>query len=181
MKLARQPSPALAAAAPADPAIPWAALVLSSLAVVLYPLPGWSAGLGYDRDAVAAGQLWRLLTGHWTHWSAEHLSWNLLVFALLGVFWERTGERRRLLVCVLGSAFFISAASSGASPSALATWALPFAKRADIRSIKRPVGSLSSVISYPVCLLCPAKADSLADCVSSYLCCQGAAQAACLG
>ncbi len=86
----------------------WASLLLSSLAVVIYLGPALGEWLAYDRAAIAAGQLWRLVTGHWTHWSADQLGWDLLIFALLGIFWERTGRRRRFLVCALGSALLIS-------------------------------------------------------------------------
>ena len=44
--------------------------------------------LRYDRDAIAAGQLWRLLSGHLAHLGWSHFAMNvaglLLVFYLLG-------------------------------------------------------------------------------------------------
>jgi rhomboid family GlyGly-CTERM serine protease len=40
--------------------------------------------LQYDRNAIAAGQLWRLLSGHWLHWSLDHLWWCTLVLVLTG-------------------------------------------------------------------------------------------------
>jgi len=88
----------------------WASLLFSSLAVVIYLGPALGEWFAYDRTAIAAGQLWRLVTGHWTHWTADHLAWDLVVFAVLGVFWERTGRRRAFLVCVFGSALLISLA-----------------------------------------------------------------------
>ncbi len=90
--------------------IPWVSLTLSALAAVLFLLPDASAWLGFEREALAERQLWRLVTGHWTHWSAEHLGWSLLVFALLGMFWERAGRRRRFIACAVGSAVLISLA-----------------------------------------------------------------------
>ncbi|MCP4663805.1 MAG: rhombosortase [bacterium] len=86
----------------------WASLLLSTPAVVIYLGPALGEWLAYDRAAIAAGQLWRLITGHWTHWSADQLGWDLLIFALLGIFWERTGQRRLFLVCAVGSALIIS-------------------------------------------------------------------------
>lgn len=42
-----------------------------------------------DREAVAAGQVWRLWSGHWVHFSTSHLVWNLAVLFATGVWLER--------------------------------------------------------------------------------------------
>ncbi|AOS43844.1 Rhomboid family protein [Lacunisphaera limnophila] len=42
-----------------------------------------------DRSAVAAGEVWRLWTGHWVHFSASHLGWNLAVLLAAGTWLER--------------------------------------------------------------------------------------------
>ena len=55
--------------------------------------PGLEAWLEYDRETLVAGQVWRVLTGHLSHYSWSHLLWNLLGFALLGVLCERTQRR----------------------------------------------------------------------------------------
>ena len=47
--------------------------------------PDW---LVLDRDALAAGQIWRLWTGHWVHFSASHLGWNLVVLLAAGTWLE---------------------------------------------------------------------------------------------
>jgi rhomboid family GlyGly-CTERM serine protease len=57
---------------------------------------------------VEGGGLWRLLTGHLTHWSIEHLGWDLLVFASVGIVLERGGDRALFLWCTLISAILIS-------------------------------------------------------------------------
>jgi rhomboid family GlyGly-CTERM serine protease len=41
------------------------------------------AGLAWDRDALAAGQLWRLFTGHFVHLGWSHLLLNLAGLALV--------------------------------------------------------------------------------------------------
>lgn len=53
----------------------------------------WTSALEYDRAAVARGELWRLATCQWTHWSADHLLWDVVVFFALGVACERRGRR----------------------------------------------------------------------------------------
>lgn len=36
----------------------------------------------YNRDAIASGELWRLLTCQFVHYSTSHLFWNLVVVAI---------------------------------------------------------------------------------------------------
>jgi rhomboid family GlyGly-CTERM serine protease len=96
-----------------DGPFPGAALALGGLAVAVFLVPGAAPGLEYDRAAIGAGQPWRLLTGHWTHWSGAHLAWDVLAFLVLGVACERRG-RGRFLACLAMAAFTVS----------LATWCL---------------------------------------------------------
>lgn len=66
--------------------------------------------LRYEREALAQGQLWRLLSAHWVHLGWSHLIMNLLglflVWALVGEALNRLGWLLLLLVCSL----FITAA-----------------------------------------------------------------------
>jgi rhomboid family GlyGly-CTERM serine protease len=71
-------------------------------------MPELTAWATFDRTAIAAGQLWRLITGHWTHWSGEHLGWDLLVFAVAGGVLELRGKRNAFLTCTVLSALLIS-------------------------------------------------------------------------
>jgi rhomboid family GlyGly-CTERM serine protease len=56
--------------------------VLCALAAGGPPLTAW---LQYDRDALAAGQWWRLVTAHLVHLGWGHLAMN--VAGLLGLWW----------------------------------------------------------------------------------------------
>ena len=60
----------------------------------------------YDRGALAAGDLWRGLTGHLVHYSGSHLAWNLLGFGVLGLLCE-SADRTRFGVAVGASALLI--------------------------------------------------------------------------
>jgi len=60
-------------------------VVLASLALPIALFPGAAARLEYHRQSILQGELWRLLTGHWTHGSTEHLVWDVLAFIALGV------------------------------------------------------------------------------------------------
>jgi len=88
---------------------PALALGMGAAALLIASLPGAEAALVFDRGALAAGQWWRLLTGHWVHWSANHLVWDVATFVALGAACEMR-SRRRFAACALGSALAISTA-----------------------------------------------------------------------
>ena len=96
--------------------LPLLTLALATLALVL---PAFGEGvqglLQYERGALAGGELWRLFTQHWTHWSAEHLVWDVLVFLALGAVCELR-DRRRLLLTLAVSALAISLALTILAP-----------------------------------------------------------------
>lgn len=89
--------------------LPLVTAALTALALAIWAFPGAAAALQFDRTALAGGELWRGVTGHWTHWSTDHLIWDLLVFALFGALVERH-SRRCFVGVVTGSALAISAA-----------------------------------------------------------------------
>jgi rhomboid family GlyGly-CTERM serine protease len=82
-----------------------------SLAVVVAAVFAFdrAALLEFSRTEIAAGQWWRVFTGHLTHWSADHLAWDLMMFVVLGAVLERRSRARFLGVLVV-SAAAISAA-----------------------------------------------------------------------
>ena len=53
---------------------------------------GWFGGLTewlqFDRDAILAGQLWRLVTGNLVHWSMEHFLLDVGAFLVVGLMVE---------------------------------------------------------------------------------------------
>jgi rhomboid family GlyGly-CTERM serine protease len=64
--------------------------------------------MAYRRPELAEGEWWRALTGHWTHWSVEHLAWDMLVFAAVGALLEARGRRSGLLACAVAAAIAIA-------------------------------------------------------------------------
>lgn len=72
--------------------VPWITLAVA-FATLLMP-----AALEYDRAAILRGEVWRLATGHLTHWSPDHLLWDVLAFLALGFVCER---RRAMYAGVL--------------------------------------------------------------------------------
>ena len=61
--------------------------LLGVLFALLASSPTWAPVLEWQRG-LAAVEPWRLLTGHFTHWSADHLLWDLLIFAIFGALLE---------------------------------------------------------------------------------------------
>lgn len=88
--------------------LPGASLLLALPALLFY-LPDWAARLQFDRGAAAHGEVWRLVTCHWTHWSPDHLLWDLAAFVLLAAICESWGPqgRKALLAAVAASALAI--------------------------------------------------------------------------
>lgn len=81
-------------------AYPWITLTLSTLSLALFLLH-IAPAFAYDRLAIH--QLHRLLTCHLTHWSLDHLFWDLAVFLTLGLICERRLPRPFLLCLALAS------------------------------------------------------------------------------
>lgn len=90
-------------------ALPWLAILLTAVAVGISLLPDSGTGLAYERGPIAAGELWRLVTGHFVHWSPGHLVWDVGTFLVLGAACELR-SRKRFSVCLAGSVVAIPCA-----------------------------------------------------------------------
>lgn len=87
------------------------ALLGACLLLLLPALWGESGRLAlrYDRDALAQGQLWRLLTAHWVHLGLRHALVNVLGFALLWALFVRDYSARQWLLIVFAALAAIDA------------------------------------------------------------------------
>jgi len=81
-------------------------LTFVTCAIVVELAPTSAMWLGFERAAVARGQLWRLLTGHLVHGSAQVALLDLAAFALFGLWVERTSPR--ILAAVLAASAITS-------------------------------------------------------------------------
>lgn len=84
--------------------LPWLTIALAGLAAAFYaalgPAPeAWV----YDRAAIAGGEWWRLLSGHWLHGDGGHLGWNLAALLLLGTMVERCSRSLLIAGLLFGS------------------------------------------------------------------------------
>lgn len=87
-----------------SPALPWRSGLLGAAAIAAYlalgPAPeGWV----FDREAIAQGEWWRLLTGHWVHSDSGHALWNIAALLLAGTVFEPRLGRRMLLALLLAT------------------------------------------------------------------------------
>jgi rhomboid family GlyGly-CTERM serine protease len=83
-------------------------LTIGLAALLVAFFPGLSEALEYDRMSIVGGEIWRLLSCHLTHWNAEHLQWDLLMFLALGGLCELRSAKS-LRICVISSAAAVSA------------------------------------------------------------------------
>lgn len=146
---------------PAPPAPwPWVGLALGAVALAVHAWPGAEALLAWERGT-AAGQPWRLLTGHFVHWSHAHLAWDAATTVVLATACERR-SRRGLVAVLVASGLAIPLAVGVALPDltrygglsgidcALFAWlavdTLRAAQRADDRSAGLVGGALAAAL-----------------------------------
>ena len=83
--------------------------MLSGLLLVLVHALGAGArrALGYERAAVAGGEVWRFMTAHLVHLDVTHLLMNLAGLGLLWALYEPDARAREWLLALLASALAI--------------------------------------------------------------------------
>jgi rhomboid family GlyGly-CTERM serine protease len=87
--------------------VPWIALGGAAIAIVAALVPAVGVALQLDRAAVADGEYWRLLTGHFAHWSSSHFAWDTLAFLACGAIVEMH-SRWEFVTTVIASAFAVA-------------------------------------------------------------------------
>lgn len=69
--------------------LPWHSFLLSACTIILFLVfDAAPEALVYDRQLIATGEVWRLITAHWVHSDAEHLMWNVAALLMLASFIE---------------------------------------------------------------------------------------------
>jgi rhomboid family GlyGly-CTERM serine protease len=95
----------------ADSKLKWHVLPLILLMLALGVAHEWvNPWLRYDRDAIAAGEVWRLLTCHLVHLNVWHMVMNLAGFALCCFFFNDLLTRRTLWLWLLPSSVVVGCA-----------------------------------------------------------------------
>ena len=84
--------------------IPILTLAVAAVAVAIQLLPASVAtALQFDRAALSLGEWWRIVTGHLTHFSANHLTWDVAVLVALGVACESDSRAHTALTLGVAS------------------------------------------------------------------------------
>jgi len=84
--------------------LPWRSLLLVTAAIAAYLVLGAAPGdWVFDRVAIARGDWWRLITGHWVHSDLTHAVWDISALLLLGVLFEARLQWRLPMVLLLTS------------------------------------------------------------------------------
>jgi len=86
----------------------WLPVAVVALACAAAASPALSAAWELERAAVARGELWRVFTGHLTHWNLDHLFWDAATFAALAAACMHWSPRRTM-ACLIGAMIAISA------------------------------------------------------------------------
>lgn len=84
----------------------WALALFGGCVLLILPELGGDAGrlaLRYDREAIAAGEWWRLLTAHLVHLNLEHAVLNALGFVLMWALFARDFRPQAWIVIILSS------------------------------------------------------------------------------
>jgi rhomboid family GlyGly-CTERM serine protease len=68
--------------------VPMLTLLVAAIAVLIQASSAWADRMTFDRAMIAGGEHWRLVTGHLTHWNADHLLWDVAMFVVLGAMIE---------------------------------------------------------------------------------------------
>ena len=80
----------------------WPVFVVAA-ALVVYVVPGANGTLVYDRGAILHGEVWRLVTGHWVHFSPSQLSCDVAVLGISGWLIGARGDRNFAVLCLLAA------------------------------------------------------------------------------
>lgn len=81
-------------------------VALLILLVVLHAFTPGPESLAFNASRIQAGEVWRLLTGHFVHADTHHLAWNGLALAVLGFLIERH-SRPLLFGALLAGVLFV--------------------------------------------------------------------------
>ena len=75
------------------------AFLVALPALIVHLVPGWAERLQFNPKVFVSGEVWRIWASHWTHWSTDHLLWDVTVFVLLfGMAWRSSPKRTMVAI-----------------------------------------------------------------------------------
>ena len=78
-------------------------VLIAGVACLAIISPVLTAAWELNRAAIADGEWTRLITGHWTHWSVDHLFWDAATFVVLAIMCMRRRPLATIACLVIGS------------------------------------------------------------------------------
>jgi rhomboid family GlyGly-CTERM serine protease len=87
--------------------LPILTFFLAGLALAIHASPTATAALQFEREAIFRGELWRVFSGHLTHFGVDHLRWDVIALLAFGSLAEMRA-RVGFILCVTVSALVIS-------------------------------------------------------------------------
>jgi len=88
---------------------PWLTTVIIGSALFVAALPMGNAWFIFDRSAILQGEVWRMFTGHWVHFSMSHLLYDAIALGIAGFILEQKSRWRFGIFCAVAP-WIISAA-----------------------------------------------------------------------
>lgn len=82
-------------------------IICTLAAVIVSSSPMLAQHFEMNLAMVLTGAWWQIFTGHFSHWSLDHLFWDIAMFASLGAICEKR-DRTAWWICVFGSIILIS-------------------------------------------------------------------------
>jgi rhomboid family GlyGly-CTERM serine protease len=84
--------------------VPICTLTVALTAGVVFAVPTLEALFVYNREAIAHGELWRIVTGNAVHFSAAHFALDLAGFVVGGILLEAARPRVWTILCIASAA-----------------------------------------------------------------------------
>ena len=84
-------------------------LFLVALAGIVYAFPACAQWLVYDRERILCGEIWRVLTCPWVHFSLPHLAYDLVAFSI-GAYWVENRNRSHFVTILFLTSLITSLA-----------------------------------------------------------------------
>src|SRR5580765_2389648 len=81
--------------------LPLATLAVLLPAIIASLWPEFGSLLMYERHRIVSGDLWRVITGNWIHFSKTHFAYDVLAFAMAGSLLELRRHRGFGWFCLL--------------------------------------------------------------------------------
>jgi rhomboid family GlyGly-CTERM serine protease len=82
---------------------PYISILMGGIASFIFFTANLNNYLQYERISIENGQIWRFLTGHFTHWNLDHFTWCIIVLIASGIPCEQFCRKGYIFNLVISS------------------------------------------------------------------------------